>query len=39
MPETFLIDPDGEVRLAVPGTVDEEYLRDEVEPLLPKGKS
>lgn len=39
VPETFLIDPAGKVRLAVPGTVDEEYLRDEVEPLLPKGKS
>jgi cytochrome c biogenesis protein CcmG/thiol:disulfide interchange protein DsbE len=39
VPETFLIDPAGKVRLAVPGTVDEEYLRDEVEPLLPEGKS
>ncbi|HEU4737509.1 MAG TPA: TlpA disulfide reductase family protein [Solirubrobacterales bacterium] len=39
VPETFLIDPAGKVRLAVPGTVDEDYLREEVEPFLPKGKS
>ncbi len=39
VPETFLIDPAGKVRLAVPGTVDEDYLRKEVEPLLPKAKS
>jgi cytochrome c biogenesis protein CcmG, thiol:disulfide interchange protein DsbE len=39
VPETFLIDPSGKVRLAVPGTVDGEYLREEVEPLLTKGKS
>lgn len=39
VPETFLIDPAGKVRLAVPGAVDEEYLQDKVEPLLPEGKS
>lgn len=39
VPETFLVDPAGKVRLAVPGSVDEDYLRDEVEPLLPKGSS
>ena len=39
VPETFLIDPAGKIRLAVPGTVDEEYLREEVEPLLPGGRS
>ncbi len=39
VPETFLIDPAGKVRLAVPGSVDEEYLRTEVEPLLPEDKS
>jgi cytochrome c biogenesis protein CcmG/thiol:disulfide interchange protein DsbE len=39
VPETFLVDPTGKIRLAVPGTVDADYLRDEVEPLLPKGES
>jgi len=39
VPETFLVNPAGKIRLAVPGTVDEEYLRDEVEPLLPGGRS
>lgn len=39
VPETFLVDPAGKVRLAVPGTVDEEFLSEEVEPLLAKGGS
>lgn len=39
VPETFLIDPAGKIRLAVPGTVDEDYLREEVEPFLPEGES
>ena len=39
VPETFLVDPAGKVRLAVPGTVDEEYLREEVEPLVTGGRS
>jgi cytochrome c biogenesis protein CcmG, thiol:disulfide interchange protein DsbE len=39
VPENFLVDPAGTVRLVVAGPVGEDYLREEVEPLLPKGKS
>jgi cytochrome c biogenesis protein CcmG, thiol:disulfide interchange protein DsbE len=40
VPENFLIDPAGKVRLLVPpGPVSEEYLRESVAPLLPKEKS
>ena len=39
VPENFLVDPTGEVRLAYPGPVGEEYLREEVAPMLPEGKS
>lgn len=39
VPENFLIDPRGRVRLHVVGPVTEESLRDEVAPMLPKGKS
>jgi cytochrome c biogenesis protein CcmG, thiol:disulfide interchange protein DsbE len=39
VPENFLVDPAGKVRLVVPGPVGEEYLREEVAPLLPGGKS
>jgi cytochrome c biogenesis protein CcmG, thiol:disulfide interchange protein DsbE len=39
VPENFLVDPSGRVRLALPGPVGEEYLRDQVEPLLPGGRS
>jgi cytochrome c biogenesis protein CcmG/thiol:disulfide interchange protein DsbE len=39
VPENFLIDPRGRVRLLFPGPVTEEYLSDEVVPLLPGGKS
>ncbi len=40
VPENFLVDPRGKVRLVPPpGPVDEEYLRKEVAPLLPEGKS
>ena len=39
VPENFLIDPTGKVRLAYPGPVGEDYLREEVAPLLPEGKS
>jgi cytochrome c biogenesis protein CcmG, thiol:disulfide interchange protein DsbE len=39
VPENFLVDPRGRVRLALPGPVGEEYLRDQVEPLLPGGRS
>jgi len=38
LPESYLIDPQGKVRLHAVGTVDEEYLQNEVEPLLPGGK-
>jgi len=33
-PESFLVDPQGEVALVRPGPVTEEYLRDEVAPLI-----
>ncbi|HET9198493.1 MAG TPA: TlpA disulfide reductase family protein [Solirubrobacterales bacterium] len=39
VPENFLVDPTGKVRLAVPGPVDEDYLREEVDPLLPEANS
>ena len=39
VPENFLVDPAGRVRLAYPGPVGEEYLSEEVEPWLPKGGS
>ncbi len=39
VPENFLIDPRGKVRLTIPGPVGEEYLRDSVAPLLPGGRS
>ncbi|HEX5984468.1 MAG TPA: TlpA disulfide reductase family protein [Solirubrobacterales bacterium] len=39
LPESFLIDPQGKVRLIARGPVDEEYLREEVAPLLPKARS
>jgi cytochrome c biogenesis protein CcmG, thiol:disulfide interchange protein DsbE len=34
VPESFLVDPDGELALHRPGPVTEQYLRDEVEPLI-----
>lgn len=34
VPENFLIDPQGKVRLLVRGPVTEEYLRDNVVPLI-----
>lgn len=37
VPENFLIDPAGRVRLLVRGPVSEEYLREEVAPLLDGG--
>jgi cytochrome c biogenesis protein CcmG/thiol:disulfide interchange protein DsbE len=37
VPENFLLDPRGKVRLLLHGPVDEEYLRDSVAPLLPGG--
>lgn len=39
VPENFLVDPTGRVRLLVRGPVSEEYLNDEVAPLLPGGAS
>jgi cytochrome c biogenesis protein CcmG/thiol:disulfide interchange protein DsbE len=39
VPENFLIDPAGKVRLHVVGPVTRESLHDSVAPLLPKGKS
>jgi cytochrome c biogenesis protein CcmG/thiol:disulfide interchange protein DsbE len=39
VPENFLIDPAGRVRLLVRGPVSEEYLRGEIAPLLPQEKS
>jgi cytochrome c biogenesis protein CcmG, thiol:disulfide interchange protein DsbE len=39
VPENFLVDPKGTVRLLWRGPVSEEQLREEVAPLLPGGKS
>jgi cytochrome c biogenesis protein CcmG/thiol:disulfide interchange protein DsbE len=39
VPENFLVDPKGKVRLRWRGPVSEEHLSDEVAPLLPEGKS
>jgi len=39
VPENFLIDPAGKVRWLLRGPVDDEYLRNEVAPFLPKGNS
>jgi cytochrome c biogenesis protein CcmG, thiol:disulfide interchange protein DsbE len=34
VPESFLVDPEGELALHRPGPVTEEYLREAVEPLI-----
>jgi cytochrome c biogenesis protein CcmG/thiol:disulfide interchange protein DsbE len=39
VPENFLIDPRGKVRLLFRGPISEEQLREEVAPLLPKAKA
>jgi cytochrome c biogenesis protein CcmG, thiol:disulfide interchange protein DsbE len=39
VPETFLVDPSGKLRLHFPGPVSEETLEGSVAPLLPGGKS
>ena len=39
VPENYLVDPRGKVRLLAAGRSTTEYLRDEVAPLLPKGRS
>lgn len=38
VPESFLVDPRGVVQLIVTGPLSEEYLREQVAPLLPGGK-
>jgi cytochrome c biogenesis protein CcmG, thiol:disulfide interchange protein DsbE len=38
VPESFLVDPSGRVRLHIAGPVSEEGLRQQVAPLLPEGK-
>jgi cytochrome c biogenesis protein CcmG/thiol:disulfide interchange protein DsbE len=39
VPENFLVDPSGKVRLLFRGPISEDYLREEVAPLLPTAKS
>jgi len=39
LPESFLVDPEGNVALVVPGPVDETLLAEQVEPLIVKGSS
>lgn len=39
VPENFLIDPRGKVRLLVRGPITGDYLRESVAPLLPKSQS
>jgi cytochrome c biogenesis protein CcmG/thiol:disulfide interchange protein DsbE len=39
VPENFLVDPQGKVQWLLPGPVDEQYLREQVEPFLPQEKS
>jgi len=39
VPENFLVDPSGRVQWLLPGPVDEEYLREQVAPFLPREKS
>jgi len=39
VPENYLVDPTGKVQWLLRGPVDEQYLRDEVAPFLPEGKS
>jgi len=34
VPDSYLIDPQGKIRLIARGTVSDEYLENEVEPLL-----
>jgi cytochrome c biogenesis protein CcmG/thiol:disulfide interchange protein DsbE len=39
VPENFLVDPRGKVRLLQPGPVDDAYLQKHVVPLLPTERS
>ena len=36
-PETFVIDRDGRIAATRRGPVDEQFMRDEVQPLLDEG--
>ena len=38
VPENFLVDPSGKIRLLVKGPISGEYLRESVAPLLPKSE-
>jgi cytochrome c biogenesis protein CcmG, thiol:disulfide interchange protein DsbE len=39
VPENFLVDPRGKVRWVLAGPVDEQYLREQVEPFLSRDRS
>ncbi len=39
VPENYLVDPRGRVRWLLHGPVDDEYLRDEIAPFLPRERS
>jgi cytochrome c biogenesis protein CcmG/thiol:disulfide interchange protein DsbE len=39
VPESFLVDPKGKVQWLLAGPVDEQYLREQVEPFLPRENS
>jgi cytochrome c biogenesis protein CcmG/thiol:disulfide interchange protein DsbE len=39
VPESYLLDPRGKVRLRAIGPVSDEYMREEVAPLLAEGRS
>jgi len=39
VPENFLVDPAGKVRLLVRGPITEEHLREQVAPMLPGDES
>lgn len=39
VPENFLVAPSGKVKLVQPGPVSEQYLREQVAPLLPEEKT
>jgi cytochrome c biogenesis protein CcmG, thiol:disulfide interchange protein DsbE len=39
LPENFLVDPSGSIRLIRRGPIDEAYLREQVQPLIEGGSS
>lgn len=39
VPESYLVDPQGKVRVIAKGAIGTEFLENEIEPLLPKAKS